>query len=271
MHCDEAQELITGLVDDELTAIEKAAVKEHLAECHDCTAQFEREVALKRDIRLAAQAIAVPQDLREKIASREGKLGSDRWPTRVISSAREWLATARLRPIYGFAVVALVVAAWLFQLRPRDDIPTRTLAIHESLVSGKTALVRVNDAAQLRKELTRAVNSRFEPISLNLAKFKLHPVAGFATKIANRDVLVTVYEGDGSTVTCFTFLGAEADAPEGSERFYDPDKRISFYGFSRGGVNGVMHREGDDVICILVSKISPAELLGVARGKPHHA
>src|SRR5437867_2390799 len=270
MHCDEAQELITGLVDDELTAIEKAAVEEHLAECHDCTAQFEREMALKRDIRLAARAIVVPQDLREQIAAREGKLDSDTWATRVISSAREWLATARRRPIYGFAVVALVVAAWLFQLRPKDDIPTRTLAIHESLVSGKTALLRVNDAAQLRKELTRAINSRFEPIALDLSEFKLHPVAGFAEKIANRDVLVTVYEGDGSTVTCFTFLGGEADAPQGSERFFDPDKRINFYGFSRGGVNGVMHREGN-VICILVSKMSPADLLDVARGKPHDA
>jgi len=270
MHCSEAQELITGLVDDELTAIEKAAVEEHLAECHDCTAQFEREMALKRDIRLAARAIAVPQDLREQIAKRGAKLESDTWATRVISSVREWLATARLRPIYGFAVVALVVAAWLFQSRPREDIPTRILAIHESLVSGKTALVRVNDAAQLRQELTRAVESRFEPVALDLSKFKLHPVAGFAEKIANRDVLVTVYEGDGSTITCFTFLGGEADAPQDSERFFDPDKRINFYGFSRAGVNGVMHREGN-VICILVSKISPAELLAVARGKPHHA
>jgi len=270
MHCGEAQELITGLVDDELTAIERAAVEEHLGECHDCTAQFEREMALKRDIRLAARAIAVPQDLREKIASRERKLDSDTWATRVISSVREWLATARLRPIYGFAVMALVVAALLFQLRQREDIPTGTLAIHESLVNGKTALVRVNDAAQVRKQLTLAVNSRFEPVALDLSKFKLHPVAGFAVKIANRDVLVTVYEGDGSTVTCFTFLGGEVDAPQGSERFVDPDKGINFYGFSRGGVNGVMHREGN-VICILVSKISPDELLGVARGKPHHA
>src|SRR4030095_17118819 len=114
MHCDAAQELITGLVDDELTAIEKAAVEEHLAECHDCTAQFEREMALKCDIRLAARAIAVPQDLREQIANRGAKLESDTWATRVISSVREWLATARLRPIFGFSVRAPVAGAGVF-------------------------------------------------------------------------------------------------------------------------------------------------------------
>jgi anti-sigma factor RsiW len=269
MRCDETQELITGLVDNELSATERAAVEGHLAECHDCTAQFEQETALKRDMKLAASAVVVPQALREKIEPHSGELRSPARETKGVS-VLEWLGALRLRPVYGFAFVALILAATvLFQWRGNKDIPTRALAIHENIVSGKTALVRANDAAQLRKKLTLAVNDKFAPIALDLSMIKLYPVAGFVERIANRDILVTVYEGEGGTITCFTFLGGEADAPQDAERLFDSERKINFYAFSRGEVNGVIHGEGQ-VICLLVSKMAPAELLGVARGKPHH-
>ena len=269
MRCDEAQELITGLVDNELTATERVSTEEHLAECHDCRAQFERETALKRDMKLAAAAVVVPQALREKIEPHTRLRSTARETKRV--SVLEWLGTLRLRPVYGFAFVALIVAAaLLFQWRPSEDIPTTALAMHESIVGGKTALVRVNDAAQLRKKLTLAINNKFAPIALDLSMIKLYPVAGFVERIADRDILVTVYEGEGATITCFTLLGGEADTPRDSERVFDPERKINFYAFSRGKVNGVIHREGQ-VICLLVSKMALPELLGVARGKPHHA
>ena len=270
MRCDEAQELITGLVDDELTATERVVTEEHLAECHDCRAQFERETALKRDMKLAASAVVVPQALREKIGRHRGELRSPMRSTKAVP-VFEWLAALRLRPVYGFAFVALIVAVTvLFQWRSSENIPAKALAIHENIVSGKTALVRVNDAAQLRKKLTLAVNDKFAPIALDLSMIKLYPVAGFVETIADRDVLVTVYEGEGATITCFTLLGGEADAPRDSERVFDPERKINFYAFSRGEVNGVIHRE-DQVICLLVSKMALPELLSVARGKPHHA
>jgi hypothetical protein len=268
MRCDEAQELITGLVDDELAATERAAVEGHLAECYDCTAQFQRETALKRAMKVAASAIVVPQALREKIEPHSGKL---RPPTPAAKgvSFPEWFAALRLRPVYGFALAALIVAALWLPWR-RSDIPTTALAMHESIVSRKTALVRVNDAAQLRKKLTLAVNDRFAPIALDLSMIKLYPVAGFVEKIGGRDILVTVYEGDGATITCFTLLGGEEDAPRDADRSFDPDRGINFYAFSRGNVNGVIHREGQ-VLCLLVSKMALPDLLSVARGKPHHA
>jgi Putative zinc-finger len=269
MRCDDAQELITGLVDGELTATERATVEGHLAECYDCAAQFQRETALKRAMKLAASAIVVPHALREKIEPHRGKL---RPPTRATNgiSIPEWLAALRLRPAYGLALAALIVAALWLPWRSSEDIPTTALAIHENVISGKTTLTRVNDAAQLRKNLTLAVNDRFAPIALDLSMIKLYPVAGFVERIADRDVLVTVYEGEGATITCFTLLGGEADAPQDSERVFDPERKINFYVFSRGEVNGVIHREGQ-VICLLVSKMALPELLGVARGKPHHA
>jgi hypothetical protein len=171
--------------------------------------------------------------------------------------------------VYGLALALIVAALWL-PWRSSEDIPTAALAIHENIISGKTTLARVNDAAQLRKKLTLAVNDRFAPIALDLSMIKLYPVAGFVKRIADRDVLVTDDEGEGGTITCFTLLGGEEDAPQDSERVFDPERKINFYVFSRGEVNGVIHREGQ-VICLLVSKMALPELLGVARGKPHHA
>lgn len=269
MDCDQAQELITGLVDNELTAAERDAIDAHLAQCSPCSAQLERETTLKRDIRHAAAAIAVPQDLRARIESPERSVGPD-IDRRKELSVPEWLVARRWRPAYAFAAVVFVVAALLFHSQTKENIPAAALAMHEKVINGTITLVRVRDGAQLRQQLTRAVNGRFAPVALDLSIIQLHPVAGFFEKVGDRDVLVTVYEGNGRMMTCFTFLGSEADAPKGSKRLLDPDRKINFYAFSRGAVNGVLHAEGE-VICVLVSNMEPAELLDVARGKAHRA
>ena len=65
---------------------------------------------------------------------------------------------------------------------------------------------------------------------------------------------------------CYTFLGSEGDAPANAARFFDQDKKMNFYAFSRAGINAVLHREGD-VICILASEMPMDELLALAREK----
>ena len=268
MRCDEAQELITGLIDEELTATERVAVEGHLVECRDCKTQFEREAALKGDMKVAAAAIVVPHALRQKMENRGSTLDRDISPTRG-SSVRQWLAASRWRPLYAAAVGALVIAAALFQVQPKKDVATAALPIHESIVSGRTSLVRVNDVTRLRKELALAVNDKFSPIALDLSMMQLYPIAGFVQKLGGRDVLVTIYEGSGPMITCFTFLGDDSDAPKDAESLFDPEKKINFYSFSRGAVSAVMHRVGE-VNCLLVANMPPADLLVVARGKSHH-
>jgi hypothetical protein len=122
----------------------------------------------------------------------------------------------------------------------------------------------------MRDELARAVGERFSPVILDLSMMKLYPVAGFVEKIGGREVLVTVYQGAGPAVTCFTFLGSEADAPDGAEKFYDAEMRLNFYSFWRNGVNGILHREGE-VICVVASRMPAADLLAIIRGKTAHA
>jgi hypothetical protein len=86
--------------------------------------------------------------------------------------------------------------------------------------------------------------------------------------INGRKVLVTVYSGAGSSVTCFTFLGTERDAPGDVTVFFDQNRNVNFYTFSKGKYNAVLHREGD-VICLLVSTMPAQELLPMVRGQTH--
>ncbi|MGH7766705.1 MAG: hypothetical protein ACREQP_04565, partial [Candidatus Binatia bacterium] len=88
--------------------------------------------------------------------------------------------------------------------------------------------------------------------------------AGTVREVNGRKVLVTIYEGAGLTLTCYTFIGTEADAPPAADLVYDPEKKINFYAYSRDGVNALLHREGN-LICILISTIPVPELLALAR------
>ena len=79
-------------------------------------------------------------------------------------------------------------------------------------------------------------------------------------------ILVAIYQGQGGTLFCYTFVGSDADAPPNSATFFEPAKKMNLYAFSRGPVNAVLHREGE-VICILASEMPMAELLELTRSK----
>jgi hypothetical protein len=269
MRCDEAQELITASVDDQLSAEERSTLGNHLADCRDCRAQLERETALKRDLGRVSESITIPKALRNRIAATIRELDADP-PMANRASSRSWFGLPSLRPAWAFALVLVIIAALAYPFRPGQDIASMALSTHEGILNGKETFVRVGDAGQLRKDLALAVNNRFAPVVLDLSMAKLRPVSGLVKKIGNRQVLVTVYEGDGPTITCYTFLGTEADAPKNAELFRDDEVRVNFYIFSKDQMSAVMHQEGE-VICILVAKMAPAELLDLLRGKAHHA
>jgi predicted anti-sigma-YlaC factor YlaD len=272
MRCDEAQELITARVDNELGVEARAAIDAHLKSCAECARACEQESVLKRRIHLTAQQISAPAALRrvikEKTAAKAAAAADTNWRSLLDSFAfpawRRGLAAAVLLLIVG----SVIYTQW--RVEKTENIALAALDTHTSILSGKTALLRAVNLAAMRRELAHAVGDRFKPVVLDLSLMKLYPVSGFVQNIGGRDLLVTVYQGDGPAITCFTFLGSATDAPQGAERFYDADMRINYYSFSRGDLNGVLHQEGD-VICLLVSKMTPADLLALLRGKSAHA
>ena len=269
MRCDQAQELITARLDNELSADEHSAIEAHLHTCERCQRAVTAESRLKQQLKLARQEVTAPVALRHEI---ESEIASQ-WPVLAVKTEggfASWFSFRSWRPAFAAALLIIAIAALFFFRSPQPDLAMAVLDNHRDLLSGKTALVRYDDASRLRQELARAVGGRFAPIALDLSMMRLYPVSGFVQKIGDREVLVTVYQGAGPAITCFTLLGSKSDAPERAQHFYDSDMKLNCYLFSQDGINAVLHSEGD-IICILVAKMSPADILALLRGKSAHA
>lgn len=269
MTCQEAQELITGLVDGELSERERYSVASHLKECLSCEQAYRHEQALKEAVRAAGLSLSVPASLREKILS-GGVIppqATESLRPRKIRFAPPWLS---LRPALAIAVV-LILALPVFYLLNQKSEPTSLAAIdtYGSFLRGDLPMISAKEGEGMKEHLIRSVGGRFGPMGYDLSAMNLQPVAATVHEIKGQKILVTVYQGQGSLI-CYTFLGGDDDAPDNAALFFDPEKKINFYAFSRGGVNAVLHREGD-VICILASTMPMQELLGLARAKAHSA
>ena len=267
MKCEEAQELITGLVDNELSPQESALITAHFGECSECPGSFSREYALKRLLRSAATTIHAPTELRAKIAA-QSRSSHKVW------LQRSWLSLPRAR---SFAVQAAAVMALLaipffsvhyWRESPYVPIVPGIFQSYRQITEGKIVPVKMSNLTELKENLTQRVNGQFPSMAYDFSSMNIHLVGGLLQEIANRKVLVAVYQGNGLTIICYTFVGSDGDAPEIAEMFFDAEKGMNFHQFFYTQTNAVMHREGN-INCILVSQMPKADLLELARAKAH--
>jgi anti-sigma factor RsiW len=266
MICDEAQELITALVDHELLDPERASLEVHLQECGRCRSALQEERELKQATRAVGLHIRAPSELRDRILSDrrifpEKKRTARSWRDNV------WPIPHILRPAVAVALLLIVALPAFYLLQSRSEpIALAALETYDLFLRGELPVHRTENANKIVDQLTHEVGGRFHPMGYDLTAMHLRPVAGFVREIDGRKILVAIYQGKGGTLFCYTFLGSEADAPPTAARFFDTDKKMNFYAFSRGKVNAVFHREGE-VICILASEMPMAELLTLAQSK----
>jgi hypothetical protein len=161
--------------------------------------------------------------------------------------------------------VLLILPTYYLSNRISQPVALAAFETYESFRQGKLPLERTSSGEIVRR-LTQAVDGHFHPMGYDLSAINLEPVAGVVREINGRKILVAIYQGEGGSLLCYTLLGSEADAPLNAARFFDQDKKMNFYAFSRAGINAVLHRERD-VICILASEMPMDELLALARKK----
>ncbi len=266
MKCEEARELITALVDDQLSHVERSSIETHLGACPLCQWAYEQERALKKEIHRTGLSINAPADLKRKILTRQGILpveaeSSTGWPQLAL------IFRPFMRPAFGLVLVLLVLLPIIYLVRLHSQpIALAALEIQGKIAGGEIPLRKATSQNELRDWQTRAVDGKFAPMEYDLSSMHVRPVGGLVQEINSRKILVTVYTGNNMSVTCFTFLGTEEDAPKNATTFFNTAKKIKFYTFSKEGFNAVLHREGD-VICLLVSKMSVDELLTIATAK----
>jgi mycothiol system anti-sigma-R factor len=268
MKCEEARELITGLVDGELSPAESSIIRAHFGDCPNCPQTYSLELSTKRVLRQAAMEIQAPAELRKKILREQRR-----------SLRRAWLPDLQesLPRISSFVAQAAVIAAlfvvpilsaryWLHS--PYFPIVPGIFQSHRQITQGEIVPGQMANLGELKERLMRSVNGKFAPMAYDFSTMKLHLVGGMVQEIAKRKVMVAVYKGDGLTVICYTFVGSKADAPAVAEVSFDAEKKMNFYQFFHGPTNAVMHREGK-VICILMSQMPKDELLALAQAKAH--
>ncbi len=173
------------------------------------------------------------------------------------------------RPAFALALLVLLLVPTFYLMWPtRGSISLAALQAHAKINSGDLSFNRAASEQEIKAQLARSVGGRFAPMGYDLSTVGLKPVGGLVQDVDKRKVLVAVYRGAAPSVSCFTFLGTEQDAPPQARAFFDPEKKISYYTFSEGTMNGVMHRVGER-ICLLVSKMPMNKLLDLARSVQH--
>lgn len=161
--------------------------------------------------------------------------------------------------------MVLLLVPVFYMMRPADEPPSLSaFEIHEKISSGQLSFVRGGSPEEIKQRLYRSVAGTFAPMRYDLSRINLTAVAGTVQEVDGRKVLVTIYEGGGASLTCYTFLGTETDVPAAAQLFYDAEKKINFYSYSRGAMNAVLHVDGN-LICILVSTLPAPKLLALAR------
>jgi len=268
MKCEQAEELISALIDDELSDPERSSIEGHLKDCPKCQRAYEWGRVLNREMRTVSASVIAPVDLRQRILSDQR------------TSPKESKSTLRsrlllqfqpfLRPAYALALIAIVAVSIFFLVSaPNEPLSLKALQIREKIDKGEISLHQATNTDELHDWLGRGVGGKFGPLGYDFSPLGVKPIGGTVRELDGRQILVAVFRGNGLSITCFTFLGTEEDAPKNATVFLDPGTRIRFYSFSRNGIQAVLHREGN-VVCLLTSNMSSEELLSLVRSSSPH-
>jgi anti-sigma factor RsiW len=269
MKCEQAEELISALIDDELSDPERSSIEGHLKDCTKCQRAYEWGRVLNGEIRTASASVVAPVDLRQRILSVQRtttkEAESSKGRSKLILRLQPFL-----RPTFAFALlVILVISIFLLRQSPSQPISLAALQIRAKIARGEVSLREATDTDELHTWLRRSVDGKFGPLGYDFSSMNVRPVGGTVQEVEGRQILVAVFRGDGLSIMCFTFLGTEEDAPKNATVFFDPEKQMRFYTFSRDGIHAVLHRE-DNVICMLVSNMPPEELLSLVKSSSPH-
>jgi anti-sigma factor RsiW len=266
MTCEDAQELITALVDAELREPERSSLENHFKACTRCRFAFAQEQGLKRAIYGAGTDLRAPAELKEKLLSDPrifGELPASE------KSWRDYLKPARfvLRPALVAALLLIIALPfWFVTQRSTEPVALSAIGRYHKLLRGEVPLFKAGNTDELTRDLVRAVSGLFHPMGYDFSMMDMMPVGGAVQEIRGRKILAVIYQGPNQSILCYTFLGTETDAPPNAATFFDAEKRLHFYAFSLGSVNAVLHRE-HDVICILAAEMPMEDVLKMARSK----
>ncbi len=168
MNCENAKERLTGWLSNQLTASERKAIDDHLAECPDCQQEFETDKQLWQ---LLGKVAATPEpsvDMREgfyamldSYKQTEAKRSRNSWQDFVQKLQQLWTPQLALRVAYSACLLSIGLFAGYWLNRPQDvKMAALTTEVQEmrqmmmlSLIENPSASERLK-AVSYTKEIT---------------------------------------------------------------------------------------------------------------------
>src|SRR5262245_39517383 len=140
MKCEQAEELISALIDNELSGPERSSIEGHLRDCPRCQRAYEWGRALNSEIRTVSASVVAPVDLRQRILSDQRTTSKEA----VSSKGRSKLFVRLqpfLRPAFASALLVILVISIFFLMQsPSQPISLTALEIRSKIVGGEVAL-----------------------------------------------------------------------------------------------------------------------------------
>lgn len=262
MRCEEAKELITSLVDGEITREDENLLGQHLRDCRDCNELFKFERALKNRVSTLYNERIPEEEFKKRVV----RLLNERTTTIPAVIVKRF----SYRALYGFgiAVIAILVGVYyMYNLyfshhrRFPDRLYSYTTRVMREFQAGSlTPQIISSDPAELQAFFRKHEGLSFDvPVpDLESTGFKLY--GGGVEWINSIPVAVTFYKGDSTLVVNIMFDGYGFNGEEfGSERT-DQKTGMDFYLSTRNGVNAVAWWMGDE-LCLLASTLPHEKLI----------
>ena len=202
MSCAELRVLLRGVLDHELDLADAVRVETHMQTCHDCTAEYRRQEALRAAIRRPEARYRAPHDLRARVIS------AIRWQTDLSWRAPWWRGA--VTGWMGTAVsLALAASLLLVVAMPGEQ------AIQQELISGHVRSLLATHLTDVTTSDEHTVKPWFNgkldasPPVVDLAPQSFPLIGGRLDYIHNRVVGALVFKHDQHVINLFVWPVAD--------------------------------------------------------------
>src|SRR5438445_11022531 len=158
MKCEQAEELISTLADNQLSDREQSSIEGHLRECPRCQRAYEWHRSLNSEIRTVSASVDAPIDLRQRILSDQRTIPKEAESSNAGSKLILRLQPF-LRPAFASALLAILVIPILFPMpRPSQPISLTALQIRAKIDRGEVSLWDATHIDELHDWLRRTLD-----------------------------------------------------------------------------------------------------------------
>lgn len=260
MKCEEVKELLTAMVDGEITKEEENRLSLHLEECINCSRKLREERALKRRVNKLYKEKRAGEALKEEVL----KMIDERTTTFPAIVVKQF-------PVSLFAGVGLALVLIIFSyiyfhpLIGAKRFPEKLISHAGKLIEkhekGLLSLeFPTSDPRLLEEYFKKHEEINFEVPVPDMRESGYELLGGSVEKINSIPFAISVYKSERTIVLNIMFEGIEFEGKEFGEERIDERSGMEFYISSHGEVNSIAWWMGEE-LCIAVSKLPREKLI----------